>query len=308
MTDMERRCTDEEVASFVEKLSNWGRWGDDDEVGTLNLITPGKVAAAASLVTDGVSVSLSHDLAVLQAPNNPRPAVHLMQYMGANPSGAVDFLGIACHGYATTHIDALCHEWHEGTMYNGFKIAEHVKPSGSRKCAVDAMRNGIVTRGVLLDIARAQNRPWLDVGERIHVEDLERAEELEGVTVGPGDALILRVGQWPRMEREGIENPLAKGFVRNGIDADCLPWIRERGVAVYSGDCIERIPSEYPSTRMPLHQIGIAAMGLVLVDNLAVEDVAQSCDRLNRWEFLFMCSPLRLRRGTGTAVNPLAVF
>jgi kynurenine formamidase len=308
VSDTETRCSDEEVAGFVEKLSNWGRWGEDDEFGTLNLITPEKIAAAASLVTAGINLSLSHDLAVRQAPNNPRPAVHLMQYMGTNPSGAVDFLGIACHGYATTHIDALCHEWHHGTMYNGFSIAEHVRASGSRKCAVDMMRDGIVTRGVLLDIARSQGRPWLDVGERVHVEDLEQAEELEGVTVEPGDALILRVGQWPRMEREGIENPLAKDFLRNGIDADCLPWIRERGVAVYSGDCIERIPSGYPSTRMPLHQIGIAAMGLVLVDNLAVEGLSERCDELKRWEFLFMCSPLRLRHGTGTAVNPLAVF
>jgi kynurenine formamidase len=308
MSDFDVRCKDHEVVDMFNTLSNWKRWGADDELGTLNLITPEKTAAAARLVQLGTTLSLSHDLATRPAPNNPRPVVHIMQYMGPNPSGASDFLGIACHGFATTHVDALGHEFHDGHFYNGFAVAEHMPMTGLRKCSVNVMRNGVATRGVFLDVAKALGRTWLDVGEYVHVEDLEKAEAMGRVRVEPGDVMIVRVGQYPRMEVEGIEAPFARNFVRNGLDADCLPWIRERGVSIFGGDCIERMPSGYPSVRMPLHQIGVVMMGLILLDHIAVEELSMRCEELGRWEFMFTFAPTRLRGGTGAAVNPIAIF
>ena len=308
MSGFEQACTDDQVAGYWDSLSNWGRWGDDDELGTLNYITSDKVRSASTLVQSGLTLSLAHDVATRPAANNPRPAVHVMQFMGPNPRGSTDFLGIACHGFANTHVDALCHDFHDGCIYNGFKIDESLFITGAKRCAVDVMRDGIVTRGVLLDIPGTQGRDWLDVGERVYVSDLEAAEERAGVRVESGDMVIVRVGQYPRMAVEGMENPFAQGFVRNGLDADCVEWLHERQVAVYGGDCIERMPSEYPACSMPLHQIGIVQMGLILLDNVAVEDLASTCERIGRWEFMATFAPLRLRGGTGSAVNPIAVF
>jgi kynurenine formamidase len=211
------------------------------------------------------------------------------------------------HGFSTTHIDALCHEFHDGKFYNGFPVAENLLITGSKKVSVMTMKDGVFTRGVLLDIARQEGR-YLQVGERVHVDDLERAEAAAGVKVGKGDVLVVRVGAYPRMAVEGIEPAFSPDFVRAGLDADCMPWLHEREVALFGGDCIERMPSGYPSLRMPLHQIAVIEMGMPLLDHLAVEELAAACEDLNRWEFALTFAPWRVRGGTGSAVNPTAIF
>ncbi len=299
------RVSEEEVLGYMEKLSNWGRWGSDDELGTLNYITPQKRAAAAASVRSGRTVSLAHDLNTQTQPNNPRPAVHLM--LQSAGGGSADFIGVAFHGYATSHIDALCHIFWRGQMYNGRPAAD-VTAQGARTNSVHAWREGIVSRGVLLDVAGAKGRDWLDAGDPVHVEDLEAAERFGDVRVEEGDILLVRTGQWSRMQAHGWETPSSADHARAGLAADCLPWLHTRRVAVYGGDCFDQIPSGYERMRMPLHTVGIVAMGLPLLDNLSVEPLAAACREEGRYHFLLTVAPLRVRGGTGSPVNPIALF
>jgi kynurenine formamidase len=308
VTDFQRRYSDEEVVELTARLSNWGRWGADDERGAINLITEENVRRAGAAARRGRVISLAHDISLARASNNPRPAVHVMQYNGPERSGCSDFIGIACHGFAVTHLDALCHVFTENKIYNGYHVDEVISFGGAQRCGIGVLGSGIVTRAVLLDVARTQSRSWLDAGEYIHGEDLDAAEKFAGVTVSPGDAVIVRVGQMPRMAAAGLEKPGTPGFVRAGLDADCLVWLRGRDVAIYGGDCMDRMPSGYPSIAMPLHRIGIACMGMPLIDNVAVEELGDACAELGSWEFQLMVAPLRLRRATGSAVNPIAIL
>ena len=294
-----------DVLGYMQTLSNWGRWGPDDELGTLNFITPEKRAAAAQATHSGRIVSLAHDLNTRTQPNNPRPAVHLMLLQTAI-SGSADFLGVAFHGYATSHIDALCHVAWEGKTYNNRPVSE-IAPTGAPHNSVHAWREGIVSRGVLLDVAGAKGRDWLAATDAVHVEDLEEAERFGNVRVEEGDILLVRVGQWARMEAQGWETPYIDP--RTGLAADCLPWLYERRVAAYGGDCFDAIPSGYARMHMPLHTVGIAAMGLPLMDNLSVEPLAAACrEEEGQYSFLLTIAPLRVRGGTGSPVNPIAVF
>jgi kynurenine formamidase len=308
MSDFTPRMTDEEVLGLFQKLSNWGRWGEQDEMGTLNFIDEAKRKQAASLVSLGRNISLAHDIATTAAPNNPHPATHFVEWPVSNPDGISDYLGLDCHGMATTHIDALCHVIRDGKYYNGYDAQASITRFGSKYCSVHVMKNGIVTRAVVLDIPRAQGRDYLDVAERVHAEDLEAAEAKAGVRVGRGDAVLLRVGQYARVAVEGPETPRTRGYRRNGIDVDCLPWFRDREIALYGGDCFDCIPSGYPSVNLPIHQIAVSHMGLPLLDNVALEELSAVCAEIGRWELMLTIAPLRLRGGTGTAVNPIALL
>ena len=221
--------------------------------------------------------------------------------------GSSDFIGVAYHGFATSHIDALCHIFWEGKMYNGRPAAE-VTPQGALKNSVHAWRDGIVSRGVLLDVAGAQGRDWLEATDAVHVEDLETAERFGNVRVEEGDILLVRSGQWPRMQAQGWETPFAPGHARAGLAAGCLPWLHERRVAAYGGDCFDQLPSGYERVRMPLHTVGIVAMGLPLLDNLSVEPLVAACREEGRYSFLLTVAPLRVRGGTDSPANPIALL
>lgn len=300
-----QRVTEDEVLSYPQRLSNWGNWGPDDEKGTVNYITEPKRVAAAGLVRSGRTVSLAHDLNTQQQPNNPRPLVHMMMQSGG--FGSADFIGIAFHGYAHSHIDALCHIFWEGKMYNN-RPSSDVQAGGALYNSVHAWRDGIVSRGVLLDIAATRGVDWLAATDAIHVEDLEAAEKFGNVRVEEGDILIVRSGQWPRMQAQGWESPAAADHARTGLAADCLPWLHERRIAVYGGDCFDQLPSGYDKMRMPLHMVGIVAMGLPLLDNLSVEPLSAACRAESRYQFLLTVAPLRVKGGTGSPANPIALF
>ena len=296
------RVSESDVLGYMDSLSNWGRWGADDELGTLNYITPQKRLAALAAVRSGRTVSLAHDLNTQTQSNNPRPAVHFM--LQGSATSASDFIGVAYHGFAHSHIDALCHQFWNGKMYNG-RAVEEVTPQGARVNSVHAWRDGIVSRGVLLDIAAAQGRDRLEREEAVHVEDLEAAERFGNVRVEEGDILLVRVGQWPRMQAQGWEAPFDP---RTGLAADCLPWLHERRVAVYGGDCFDQFPSGYERVRMPLHSVGMVAMGLPLLDNMSVEPLAAACREEGHHDFLLTVAPLRIRGGTGSPANPIALL
>lgn len=301
--------TEDELWGYLETLSNWGRWGDDDELGTLNLITPAKRLEAVATVREGTSVGCARPILVEQAAADVRfQPQHFMIKSGeaAESTGAADYMGFAPHGHTISHVDTLAHHFSHGKMYGGRPMRLVTTAEGATACSVETMKDGIVTRGVLLDIARLKGKPYLDAGEPIFPDELEAAERMHGVRVAEGDALLVRTG-WSRRREELGPYPIYQH--RPGLHAATLPWLRERGVAVLAGDAAQDVvPSGYESIPGPIHKIGIVAMGLCLMDNLQFEDLVTECERLGRWGFLFMVAPLRVRYGTASPTTPLALF
>jgi len=293
-----------EVLEFHETLSNWGRFGDSDQLGTLNLITAEKRVAAARLVKNGRTVSCARALPTRPGPDNPVPVTHLMTGTATEGWGG-DYFAMAPHGFATSHIDALCHIFHEGKLYNGYPI-ERVTAHGALELGIHELRDGIVSRGVLLDVPRARGVDWLEPREPIFPDDLERAEQAAGIRVEPGDVLLLYTGRWKRSESVGAWG-MDAGLA--GLDASCLPWLHERGVAALGCDGVSDVlPSRVDGVDMPIHSVAIVAMGLHLIDNLELVRLADACAGEGRWEFQLSIGPLILHRGTASPVNPIASF
>ena len=297
--------TEDEVVALFSECSNAGRWSDSDEQVTLNLITPEKRLSASGLVKFVEVYSLSVDLNTVSSPKNPHPLVHTMHYLGFSaPMSAADSVALEIHGLDATHLDAVAHVNFDGEIYNGRKAAEAFTPDGLSFGSILAMRRGILTRGVLLDVAGARQLQWLEASQGVSPDDLDEAEKRSGCRVEPGDAIFVRVGLAPRESVKGTGNPL----VRAGLIPESVRWLHQRGVAVFSGDCGEQMPSPYPRVPLPLHQIGLVAMGLTILDNPDVEVLGAATRRHRRNEFLLVCSPLRIPGGTGSPVNPLAIF
>jgi kynurenine formamidase len=304
MTTLRPALSADEIAAFHRTLSNWGRWGDRDQLGTLNLISAEKRVGAARLVRSGRSVGCARSLPTQPAPDNPQPAVHLMMATGADGWGA-DYIALAPHGFATSHIDALCHVLHEGRLYNGYP-ADRVTAHGALDLGIQELRHGVVSRGVLLDVPRARGVEFLEPGEPVFIDDLERAESAGAVRVEPGDVVLLRTGRWRARE---VRGPRPAGDGLAGLDASCLPWLHERGVAALGCDGVSDVlPSRITGASLPIHSVAIVAMGLHLLDNLQLDVLADACRAEDRSEFLLTIAPLVLHRGTASPVNPIAVF
>ena len=293
-----------DVLAFHQTLSNWGRWGEDDQLGALNLITPEVTAAAAATVRTGRTVSCARPLDTVPSADNPSPVAHHMTGTATEGMGA-DYFAIASHGFATSHLDALCHIFHEGRLYNGYP-AEAVTAHGATKLGIHRLHDGIVTRGVLLDIPALHGLDALEPGQPVFPEDLEAAEAKAGLAVRPGDALLVRTGRWRRRATHGAWDV---GQLAAGLDASCLPWLRERDVAALGSDGVSDVlPSRVDGVGMPIHTVVIVAMGVHLLDNLDLDALATACADESRWEFLLTVAPLVLRRGTASPVNPIALF
>ncbi|HEY2108165.1 MAG TPA: cyclase family protein [Candidatus Binataceae bacterium] len=311
---MAQRLTSAEVKGLFEKLSNWGKWGKDDERGALNFITDAKRAAAAALVKTGETVSMSLPLATLTSNDNPTPVTHLMMQAGTDSprqsmAGVADYFAISPHGFATTHLDALCHIFWQGKMYNGFDAAE-VGSHGAKKCSIEVASGGVVSRGVLLDIAKVKGVEWFEPGHHIFPEDLEAAEKDHGVRVEEGDVLMVRTGRPKRRAAKGGWEAPTRGLIdMAGLDATCLPWIHERRIAILGCDgTSDVIPSGYDDIGLPIHIGTLVVMGIHLIDNADLEALSRQCARAGRYAFQFVMAPLLLKRGTASPVNPLAVF
>jgi kynurenine formamidase len=305
------RVSAEEFSSLFSTLSNWGRWGSADERGALNLLTPERVAAAARLVRDGVTISLSLPLNTIAAVHNPMPADHHMTMLGTtavdtDPVHFIkDYVGLDYHNDGHTHIDALCHIAYEGRLYNG-RSEDVVTAEGAEVEAIETLKDGLFGRGVLLDIPRVREVEWLEPGDHIFASDLQRAEREQRVTVGEGDILLVRTGHVRRLAECGPWNtPQEKA----GLHPSAMEFVAVRGVAALGSDGNnDTAPSSTDGVGFPIHVLAIAAMGIHLLDYLQFEDLRRQCERTGRWEFLFTAAPLRIVGGTGSPLNPVAVL
>jgi len=312
---MAESLTTADLERMFESVKNWGRWGAEDERGALGFIDDAKRARAAALAREGVAVSCSLEFPVTPGPDNPTPAQHHMVLAGDAPEGsgvphletAMDYIGISFHGMATSHIDALCHVFVRGQMYNGFRASD-VKSTGALRNSIMAARDGIVSRGVLLDVPRLRGVPWLEPGEAIERAELEAAERAQGVRVEEGDVLLVATGRDARRAARGPWEPVSEGLA--GLHPNCIPYLHERRIAVLGSDGISDPlpPSGIEGWPIPVHQCCLVAMGVHLLDNLELGRLGAACGARGRWEFLFSVAPLRIERATGSPVNPLALF
>jgi kynurenine formamidase len=301
----------DEFRSIFRTVSTWGRWGDEDQRGALHYLTPARVAAAARLVRDGRTVTLSVPVATDAAADNPEPAdVHMTMLTDTDiGSGSLrftkDYVGVDYHNDGHTHIDALCHVAYEGSLYNG-KPQRTVTEDGAAVDAIDALADGLVGRGVLLDIPGLRGVPWLEPGQHVFRSDLEAAEARQGVTVQNGDILLVRTGHPRRLAELG---PWETATAKAGLHPTAMPFIAERGVAALGSDGnSDTAPSTTAGVSFPIHVLAINAMGVHLLDYLQLEDLRGACERAGRWEFLFLAAPLRIVGGTGSPINPIATL
>ena len=318
LATVERRAPNISVAEFealFESVKNWGRWGPDDQLGTLNYITPDHVRAAAALVRAGRSVSLSIPINTTAGPDNPNPAIHYMSQMHDWDIGsgslrfATDFLGMNFHGDCHTHVDALCHLAYNGTVYNGRPAESVVTSHGATSLDIANYANGIIGRGVLLDLPRFRGVKWLEPGEAVTRAELEEVERAEGVQLGEGDILVYRTGHHRRRLELGAWDNGYDGEGKAGLHVDTIPWMHERRIAAFlpDGDG-EAVPSSVDGILYPIHPLQITAMGMACSDSLQFEDLARVSQELGRFDFLVVGAPLRLPRATGSPWNPLALF
>jgi len=305
-------ATEADFRRAMKELSNWDRWGNDDELGAANLITPAKRKQALNLAREGLAISMSHDVAQEKAAD----AANILERVVVNvsPTGATDryqYTG-TYHGVIHSHLDAVdCHIMSDGKGYNGRSMEDIKTAGGCPKGNINALKDGVVTRGILFDATRlpgkATPQGWLEPGTAIHREDLEALEKIERVKVSPGDVILLYTGRWKRRAALGPW-PNATGFA--GYHADVAYFLKERGVSFIGHDGPNDVsPTGFPQTvGLPLHQLALVAMGVSIFDNLDFERTAEEAKRLNRYEFLFMASPLRIDKGMGSPLNPLAIF
>ncbi len=303
-------ATDADFRRAMKELSNWGRWGEQDELGAANLITPAKRKQALALAREGRTVSLSHDVPQEKAVDTPTflnrtvvtvaPAVALdsYQYTGTY------------HGVIHSHLDSVdCHIMVDGRGYNGVSMEEIKAAGGCPRGSINALKDGVVTRGILFDATRlpgkATPQGWLEPGTAVTREDLERLEKIQRVRVSPGDVILLYTGRWKRRAALGPW-PNATGFA--GYHIDVAYFLKERGVSFIGADG----PNDVSPSGLPqgagLHQLALVARGVSIFDNLDFERAVEEARRLNRYEFLFMAAPLRIEKGMGSPLNPLAVF
>jgi kynurenine formamidase len=288
------------------ELSNWGRWGKDDQLGAINLITAAKRKQAAALVKEGVTVSLAGDVNTERGPDNGQPYEHVMT--SAGPGGAGDSLAVSFHGYAHTHIDAFAHRFFEGKMWNGFSYEEVTKEEGAKKNSIYNLHNGIFTRGILIDIPRLKGVAYLEPGTRIFIEDIEAWEKQAGIKVAAGDAVFIRTGRWARRAKTG---PWNAGVETAGLDPSVLPWLKRRDVSILGSETAQDAtppPATSELGPLALHDFALIVLGIQLMDDTNLEAVSTTAAARKRWEFLLTAAPLPVTNGTGSPLNPIAVF
>lgn len=305
--DLTQFASSEGIDEYIRETRNWGRWGADDQRGAVNLITPDVRVAAAQLITEGIAVSLSRPMATEPGIDNPRPVMHSM-FLGRAHHGAgsaLDHFSVACHGFANTHVDALSHAWAEdGKLYNGVPAADVLQFSGASWGGLDQWRDGIFTRGVLLDVPKFRGTKYVTNEQPVTAEELDTVARSEGVALRAGDALVVHSGR----SRWDEENPTWSSVPgrRPGLDVSCIKFLRIHDVSVLLWDMMDQEPAPF-GRRWGAHYV-IPAYGIVLVDNAELDALVRACDTFQRYEFALSLAPLVLLGGTGAPTNPIALM
>ena len=309
MTIGQPGLTSTEFDSLFHDVSNWDRWGAKSVRGTLNYITPDRIVAASRLVRTGTSASLSLPMDRDRRLDNPVPVQHRMTQLADDEAKAEqfikDFVGADYHNDGHSHLDALCHVSYLGKLFTGVPDSS-ATADGAALGDVTAVSDGIVGRGVLLDIPRLRSVPWIEPGDQVTADELVAAEQSQRVRVGPGDLLFVRLGHNRRLAELG---PWDTTGAKAGLHPTTARLLSERRIAVLGSDTnSDAAPSTTEGVPFPIHVLAINAMGLFLLDYLQLDELAARCDHLDRWEFLCIVAPLRVPHGTGSPVNPIAVF
>ena len=296
-------------------LNNWGRWGADDQKGTLNHLSSEKTLQALSLVTEGVTVSCARPVSFNASADVPRPPQHFMVSAGdtyrkgetGDRQVAMDYFGMIFHGHTVTHIDSLAHFFWDGETYNGRPSSVVSTAEGATEFDVMAASGGIVTKGVLVDAPLLRGVDFIERGDGVGVADIDAAEREHGVKVEQGDVLLLRTGQLGQREVTGPVDVNVAGS--SGPSPEILPFLHERGVAVMGSDTGNDVaPNPYERLSNPVHQVGIVGLGLWILDNAWLDDLAAECRKRDKWEFMISILPLKLPSVTGSPVNPVVIF
>jgi Putative cyclase len=309
-----------DVRALGEKFSNWGRWGQDDERGTINFITPEVIRAACTLPSVGEVISCAIDFhGAGPMPSNATPEgggrynlQHRMTQTGEGmelPGGfqySDDTADITLQG--ATQWDALAHVFYDGYMYNG-RPSSLITSGGAAANSIDRMRNGVVSRGVLLDVARFRGVPWLEDGTVILPGELESCAAQQGVEVKSGDVLLVRTGRVGRANMEGWQTSFLFG-PNPGLSVHSAEWLYNTEVAAVACDnvAVEVQPGEVDDCMMPLHMIALRNMGLTFGEIFDLEALGERCAELGRYQFLFSAAPLPILRAVGSPINPLAIL
>jgi len=310
----EARPVDVSAADFRElfsEVTNWDRWRERPELGALHFTTAERIAAAAGLVRRGVTVSLGRPLDTEAGIDNPEPARHEMTMLPDVDIGlgslhfTKDYVGVDYHNEGHSHVDALCHVAYQGKLYGGVPDTK-VTSRGAAAGAISLLRDGLVGRGVLLDIPRLRGVRWLEPGDHVFPDDLDAAERAQGVSVEAGDILLVRTGH---ARRQSEVTPWDTSALKAGLHPSAARFLAERRVAALGSDGNnDTAPSTTEGVAFPIHVLALNAMGIHLLDYLQFGDLVPACEAAERWEFLFVAAPLRIVGGTGSPVNPIAIL
>jgi kynurenine formamidase len=302
--------TEADFRALLDRLRARASWGRADTRGALNNITPDRVMAAVGEVKLGRSVSLASPMEHEPAADNPHPSRHEMTQVASDApdqglSFAMDRIGMNIHGDADTHIDALCHVIYDGELYNN-RPAGTVTEQGAGELSISVAANGIVGRGVLLDIPRARGVPWLEPGEHVTADDITAAEKDQEVQLGQGDLALVRVGHRMRRAKQG---PWDVASARAGLHPAALEYLADRKIGLLGSDGNnDTAPSMVEGVDFPVHVLAIVGLGLHLIDYLDLSALAPMCAEMKKWSFLCTIAPLRLTTATGSPVNPIALL
>src|SRR6516164_6000072 len=304
------QMTEAEFRALYDRLRGQVAWGPDDRRGALNYITKAEILAALGEVTLGRTVSLAAPIEHRPAADNPDPAQHQMKGPLGTDAGrglafSMDRIAMNIHGNADSHVDALCHVIFDGKLYNGV-AADTVTAAGAAELSIGIAADGIVGRGVLLDVPRCRGVPWLEPGDHVTVADVLAAEQDQQVRIGQGDIVLARVGYRRRRTEQG---PWDAAQARAGLHPEVLPLLAERRIAALGSDGNnDTAPSAVAGVDFPVHVLTVNALGLHLLDYLQFTELSQVCAEIGRWSFLCVIAPLRLPTGTGSPVNPIAIL
>ncbi len=294
---------DSPAAGRPPLVSEWGRWGADDQRGRFNLVTSQKVLEGVAAVSDGTRICLSRPLR--RGPQTPDEELRSDWTSVADHGAfgvATDFVGVWYHGVDNTHLDALCHVWEADGLWNGRDPSQEVRPEGAAWGDVAQWRTGIITRGVLLDIPGLRETEYVTRDQPVTVSDLRAAARKQQVEVRAGDALIVYGGRELWTAEFGDYAP---GQPRPGLDDSCLTYVKETDVAAVCWDIMDAFHSE--GVPFTVHR-AIWAYGVALIDNAYLTHLVEECRRRGKWDMLFIVAPLVVEGGTGSPVNPIVIL